>query len=50
MKDLVKKWYDVNVPEDAADAIGIGKYCVQTYKPRKVIKTSKKDILISDWE
>lgn len=33
MQLLVKKWYDVSVSEDESDAIGIGKYCADSYKP-----------------
>lgn len=36
MRELVKSWFDVGVSEDEADAIGIGRYCAQQFKPRKV--------------
>lgn len=28
MQQLAKKWYDVDITDDEADAIGIGKYLV----------------------
>ena len=31
MRRLVKEWYDIDVTEDEADAIGIGKYTSETY-------------------
>ena len=31
MRAIVKNWYDINVTEDEADAIGIGKYTFNTY-------------------
>lgn len=31
MRGLIKKWYDIDVTEDEADAIGIGKYTSETY-------------------
>lgn len=33
MQLLVKQWFDVNVDNDCADAIGIGKYTSDTYVP-----------------
>jgi len=33
----VKKWFDVSVSEDEADAVGIGKYCADL-RERKEIK------------
>lgn len=35
MKDLVKQWFDISVTDDEADAIGIGRYCVKQFKPKK---------------
>lgn len=38
MQLLTKEWYDVNVTEDEADAIGIGKYVAETfYKTVEII-------------
>ena len=37
MQLLAKKWYDISVSEDAADAIGIGKYASEVYAPKKRI-------------
>ena len=37
MQLLAKKWYDISVSEDAADAIGIGKYASEIYAPKKRI-------------
>lgn len=31
MRQLAREWHDVNVSEDEADAIGIGKYVAETY-------------------
>lgn len=33
MKELVKKWFDVQITDDEADAIGIGKYLSDTSSP-----------------
>ena len=33
MKNLVKKWFDISVTDDCADAIGIGKYASETTTP-----------------
>ena len=33
MKGLVKKWFDVQITDDEADAIGIGKYLSDTATP-----------------
>jgi len=33
MKELVKKWFDVQITDDEADAIGIGKYLSDTATP-----------------
>lgn len=35
MQLLVKQWYDVNVTDDCADAIGIGKYAQSKFFPKK---------------
>lgn len=32
MQLLVKDWFDITVSDDEADAIGIGKYCADTFK------------------
>jgi len=32
MQLLVKNWFDITVSDDEADAIGIGKYCADTFK------------------
>lgn len=37
MKYLIKKWYDVSVTDDIADAIGIGKYVTETTVQRKKV-------------
>lgn len=37
MKFLVKKWYDISVTDDVADAIGIGKYVSETTIQRKQV-------------
>lgn len=37
MKFLVKKWYDISVVDDIADAIGIGKYVTETTVQRKKV-------------
>lgn len=34
MKQLVKKWYDISVTDDAADAIGIGKYASEIFNKK----------------
>lgn len=41
MQNLIKKWFDITVSDDVADAIGIGKY---------VNETHKKKIEIFNWE
>jgi len=41
MKLLVKKWYDIQVSDDCADAVGIGKYLSETFAPQ---------ITIVNWE
>jgi Holliday junction resolvasome RuvABC endonuclease subunit len=41
MKGLIKKWFDVQISDDEADAIGIGKYLSDTATP--VVK-------ITNWE
>lgn len=41
MKKLIKEWYDMNVNDDIADAIGIGKYLSDTVAPM---------IEIENWE
>lgn len=41
MQNLVKKWFDITVTDDVADAIGIGKYVADTYK---------KKVEVFDWE
>jgi acyl carrier protein len=33
MKGLIKKWFDVQISDDEADAIGIGKYLSDTATP-----------------
>lgn len=38
MQFLVKQWYDVNVSDDCADAIGIGKFVAEARKPIPVIE------------
>lgn len=43
MQLLVKQWYDVSITNDEADAIGIGKYTLETYHPTA-------DVKIIDWE
>lgn len=35
---LVKEWYDINVTEDEADAICIGRYGIENCVPPKIIK------------
>ena len=37
MQSLVKKWFDISVSDDCADAIGIGKYASETFAPKKEI-------------
>ena len=39
MQLLAKKWYDISVTEDAADAIGIGKYAAEIFAPQKRISS-----------
>lgn len=34
MQNLVKKWFDVSVSDDCADAIGIGKYVAERHQKR----------------
>lgn len=41
MQLLVKKWYDVSVSNDEADAIGIGKY---------VTDTAGAALVVENWE
>ena len=41
MQDLVKKWFDITVSDDVADAIGIGKYISEKHK---------KKVEIFNWE
>lgn len=41
MQILVKKWFDITVTDDEADAIGIGKY---------ISDTGIKEIIIENWE
>lgn len=41
MQRLAKEWFQINVGEDEADALGIGHYCVQTVTPK---------VEIIDWE
>lgn len=41
MQNLIKIWYDLNVSDDEADAIGIGKYFAENYM---------KNITIEQWE
>lgn len=36
MQEKVKEWFDVQVREDEADAIGIGRYCVANFRPKQV--------------
>lgn len=42
MRLLAKEWFDVNVTEDEADAIGIGKYAANTFK-------KKNQVVYMDW-
>lgn len=37
MQLLVKEWFDINVSDDEADAIGIGKYASETFKKQTKI-------------
>ena len=37
MQNLVKKWFDISIEEDAADAIGIGKYLAESHLKRTEI-------------
>ncbi len=41
MQLLVKQWYDITIGDDAADAIGIGKFVSETYHQQ---------VSITDWE
>ena len=41
MKELVKKWFDIQISDDEADAIGIGKYLSDTATPA---------VKITNWE
>lgn len=41
MQLLAKKWYDISVTEDEADAIGIGKYASESFTP---------SVEVVDWE
>lgn len=43
IKQIVKEKYDITVSEDAADAIGIGKYTADNFKPVFVPKTEFED-------
>lgn len=43
MQLLAKQWYDVTLMDDEADAIGIGKYMVDTFHPQSTIK-------VENWE
>ena len=36
MQLLVKKWFDVSVSEDEADAVGIGKYCADLREKKEI--------------
>lgn len=40
MQLLVKEWFDVSVTDDCADAIGIGKYGAETFKPTSKIEVT----------
>ena len=37
MQRLIKDWFDISLSDDAADAIGIGKYVAETHKKRTEI-------------
>ena len=41
MQRLVKEWFNLNVSEDVADSIGIGKYFCDIQSPK---------VEIVDWE
>ena len=38
MQILAKEWYDINISNDEADAIGIGKYASENYKKQNKIE------------
>ena len=37
MQSLIKTWFDISLSDDAADAIGIGKYVADTHKKKNEI-------------
>jgi len=37
MQRLIKEWFDISITDDAADAIGIGKYVADTHKKKNEI-------------
>lgn len=37
MQNLVKKWFDISVSDDCADAIGIGKYVAERHQKKTEI-------------
>lgn len=37
MQNLVKKWYDISITNDEADAIGIGKYVSEQFVKNKIV-------------
>lgn len=49
MQLLAKEWYDVSVSNDAADAIGIGKYVAEVESKNIIKKDDKENLEITMW-